>query len=173
MIQKTAVAAAMMCAATATASAADTTSITPGYYESGLYIVSSNDPNKACFDIGFEPGYYARGVAEVGGAGKPISISELFYTTPPTGSSMLPSIVFVSYRFHNIPQTLTDPVTYDGPARGSSPPTSGVSLRWTGGTLNTIGTNQFKLTASSITVTKDRKLLCTMSVDTVFLTTGT
>ena len=173
MIQKMAVAAAMFCAATATATAADTTSITPGYYQSALYVVSSNDPNKACFDLGFEPGYSARGVAEVGGAGKPISISELFYITPPSGSTSLASIVFVDYRFHNIPQTLSDPVTYDGPARGSSAQTSGVSLRWAGGTLNTIGTNQFKLTASNITVTKDRQLLCTMSVDTLFLTTGT
>jgi hypothetical protein len=165
-----AITAAMICAAAAPA-AADTT-ITPGFYESGLYVVSSNDPDNACFDIGFEPGHYARGVAEVRGAGKPIYLSELFYTTPPPSSSTLPSVVFVDYTFHNIPQALTDPVTYDGPARGTSPPTSGISLRWSGGTLNTIGTNQFKLTASTITVTKDRKLMCTMSIDTVFLATG-
>jgi hypothetical protein len=170
MIQKMAAAAAMICASAASA-AADTT-ITPGFYETGLYVVSSNDPNKACFDIGFEPGYYAQGVAEVRGAGKPLYISEVFYTTPPANSSALPSVVFVDYIFHNIPQAISDPVTYDGPARGSSPTTNGVSLRWTGGTLNTIATNQFKLTASNISVTKDKKLLCTMSIDTVFLATG-
>jgi hypothetical protein len=168
MIQKLAVAGAIIVAAAAPAAAA---TITPGYYQSQIYISAIKDPKNACADIGLVQGVSQPGVADVRGAGKPMYLTEMFTVQPPTASSAQ-EVVFVDYVFHDFPQTITDPVTYDGPARGTSPVTQGVSLRWTGGTLNTLTPNQFKLTASQITVTRDKTRLCTASIDAVFEATG-
>jgi hypothetical protein len=170
MILKLAAATAMIFAAAAPAEAA--TTITPGSYQGYIYISSSNDPKNACAKIGISQGTTTLGIANVRGAGKPMYLTELFTYTQEGASPTSEVEVFVDYVFHNFPQTISDPVTYNGPARGNSPLTEGVDLRWTGGTLNTIGPYQFKLTASKITVTRDKTLLCTASLDAVFLATG-
>lgn len=169
MIQKLAAAAAIIVAATAPAAA---TTITPGYYESHIYVVSSNDPNKACAGIGLIQGDTVNGFAVVHGAGKPMFLTEMF-TFAPGGGPSATEVIFLDYTFHNFPQTITGPVPYNGTAEGSSPFTNGISLRWTGGTLNTIKADQFKFKAANVTVTRGGTLLCTASFDAVFLANGT
>jgi hypothetical protein len=168
MIQKLAAVTAIIIAATAPAAAG---TITPGYYQSNIFIVSSNDPNQACAEIGFVQGYTVAGFAVVHGAGKPMFISEMFTYTP-KGASATEEVVFLDFTFHNFPQTITGPVPYDGTAEGSSPFTSGISMQWTGGTLNTIKSDQFKFKAANVTIKRGGTLLCTASFDAAFLATG-
>jgi hypothetical protein len=165
MIQKLAAAAAIIIAAMGPAAAS---TITPGYYNSYMYVVSTSDPNQSCAKIGFVQGHYVEGIAVVHGAGKPMFITEMFTTTV-AGTN---EVVFLDYTFHNFPETITGPVPYNGTAQGSSPITNGISIHWTNGTLNTIKSDQFKFKAPNVTIKRGETLLCTASFDSAFLASG-
>jgi len=156
--------AAMLCLTCATAHAAG---VRPGFYEGLLIYTAVNDPSGNCgSQFNIMAGASFEFQASVGGAGKPLVLNNFGPNAQQTG------LEFSTLTFSDFPAAInSDPTNYSGTATGSQTDT-GVSLSWNTGTINTITTNQFKVTLSNVTVSYDGQPVCVVSLDSGLLFTG-
>jgi len=156
--------AAILCVSAVHAHAAG---VPPGLYQAFVLYSSVTDPSGLCASkLNIVQGNIYEAQAIVGGAGKPVVMNSA--GVPPNGND----VAIATLTFSNFPSTIkTDPTNYSGTAIGSQSDT-GVALSWTTGTINTIASDQFKVTLSDVTVSYGGQAVCVISIDAGFLLTG-